>query len=161
MSEPKKYHRTKVEFLDMRRFFPESYAKDIESRDVEAAWKMCPDGCCAFKFYDEEYEKAATEAGEILEVKHRNVRHSPTYYLPSAEVLDKAVVSHLHQMNPERYAILLRNMENNDIRRVVRTRTGNTTPFKEGDVVLGPRALKKTTDAKEKSDEDVIGWGSI
>jgi hypothetical protein len=131
-----KYKRTKVLFIDMRRFFPETIYEDIKTRDVDAAKDRCPAGCCCFKFCDQEYEKATTEEGELLEVKHEDVNHSYNYYMPPNELFTLEDLKRLTAINPDKYRIALSNMRNNGYTRVVQTRTGNLCPLNEHDVLL-------------------------
>lgn len=131
-----KYKRSKVVFIDMRSFFPETTYEDVETRDVGAAKARCPAGCCCFKFCDQQYEKATTESGETIEVNHKDVNHSGNYYMPPNELLTSEDLKQLAAINPDKYRIALSNMRNNGYTRVVQTRTGNLCPLNEQDVLL-------------------------
>lgn len=123
----------------MRRFFPETEEETVESRDPEMAREKCPPGVCCFQFCDVEFERATTEEGETVEVHHTCVDYSPRYYMPPAEVWTLEDAKAKRNADPERYRILVLNMECNDMVHVVKTCTGNITEFNDGDVVLDPR----------------------
>lgn len=123
--------RMKVEYIDGRRFFHETTSRDVASRDVGAALQECPKGHYGFRFYDIEYQIAKRDDGSEVEVDHKQVNRSGTYFI-NGTVYDEAGVKEHVSDN----SILLSNMEGNGWSRVVRTKTGNICPFLDKDEIV-------------------------
>lgn len=125
------HRRTKVEYIDGRRFFHETTSRDVVSRDAEAALRECPRGHYGFRFYDIEYQIAKREDGSEIEVDHKRVNISGTYFIDGT-VYDKVGVS---RHVPDSSA-LLSNMESNGLNHVVKTATGSFQPFLDRDEIV-------------------------
>lgn len=118
--------QTFVTYLLPGAFVAEETSRPVESRSVEEAVREAPEHAYAFTFW----ERLETEhAGEKLIGRPRD--RSKRYYL-GGEVM---TVEDVRGLDGD-FRTLIANMESNRWYQVIRCRTGNFQPFKDGDRLI-------------------------
>ena len=127
-----------VEYWDTRRFFPDSYNVQLETRSVAAALSVVPDTASFFQLYDLPDEVT-------VPVGYSNVEFRPVYkrfnesgrYFPNGRLYDAKTVEHLAEIDPDEYRILWSNMQSARATHAVNHRIGGWQWFDvEKDVIL-------------------------
>ena len=112
-----------VEFIFAGIMFTDTSSEEIKSRDSKF---QIPKTCFGYRFFD--LEKSKSESGNIL--TSRRLNESGVYYV-GGQVM---TLNQIKKLMPN--SILQRNMENNDYKKVVKTRVGTYQPLEKKDVVL-------------------------
>lgn len=108
--------KTYIEYFYPGSFVSETSIEEVKDRTIT---KDIPKGAYCFRFFDREEIEVN---GEVLRGKAKN--HSKEYY-PDAELYDVERVMR-EVTNP---SILIRNMEGNGWKQVVKSRRGNFQPY--------------------------------
>jgi hypothetical protein len=123
-----------VTFYSPGTFVNEETTEEVESWDVEVAQKRAEEiveryNATPFGF------RFTTRSRGPDELDSRETRRSPMYYLPHCKLFEREEIEALN--NPDD-KILISNMRNANIERVVRTTIGwrTTHPFNDGDILL-------------------------
>ena len=128
MTEPE--ITTYVEYLYPGSLFSESSARVVSGRDPGRAAREAPESAFAFRFYDRA-EAGITVDGRPVMLRSAEFRATGRYYI-DAEPLDAAAVAAL----PGDYSILLSNMRSNGWDVILRCRSGNFQPMRDGDTIV-------------------------
>jgi hypothetical protein len=119
-----------VTYLFPGSFFNEEGSVKLTSRDQIEALKKMPRRAFAFSLYDVEVRTGVLEDGEKI-VNRRTVNKGNKFY-PDGAIYSKQDVAREFGID----SILYANMDCNDWKRLVKTRTGNFQPLEEGDEVV-------------------------
>lgn len=111
-------------------FMSEESCKPIASRNEQTAAKFAPDGAFAFTFHDR-VETTVSIGGRDIALTSKAINASGRYYI-NAEHL---TASDVEAMGPD-FRTLLANMRSNRWDAMLRCRTGNYQPLREGDSVI-------------------------
>ncbi len=118
--------QTYVEYIFPGFMFCETEERPVKDRDPQRALEKLPENSFAFKFFD---RAEANHGNRLLRGESEN--YSGTFFI-DAEVMTLEEVK--AKMPNE--GTLIRNMEGNGWKAVVKTRMGNIQPFERGDCVL-------------------------
>jgi hypothetical protein len=113
-----------VEFLYPGILFSDTSEDEVETRDIHKL--EIPEYSFGFRFFDREQ---TILDGEVLTGKSKN--YSNWYYYGKVMTIDD-----VKEQEPDQ-RILISNMENNDYKRIVRTKFGQSIPVQDEDVVIG------------------------
>lgn len=109
-------------------FFSEHQVKDLDAYSVKEAIQKAPKSAFGFTIYEVE---EPPDLGPDFTVTSKAKNESAMHYL-DGDILSIQAVEEL----PGDHKILVSNMKGNEWDFVVRCRTGNFQPFKDGDVLV-------------------------
>lgn len=115
--------QTYIEYLYAGIIVSETSTKKVSNRNLP---KKIPNGCFGFRFLDRTEE---IKHGENLVGEPKNYSH---WYYTKGEVLNKEQVKIKYPSKE----ILIKNMEYNNISKVIITKYGQAIPLGENDVVV-------------------------
>jgi len=114
-----------VEFLFPGSLLVETSVKEVKKRDPSKV--VAPEGCFGYRFFE---QQVVDSGGETLYGEHK--KYSGTYYFGTVKTLDD-----IKQEMPK--SGLLKGMERNKLKKVIKTRCGNYQPFRSIDVVVAEK----------------------